>query len=208
MTPQGPQSSTNYGCDMAPSQIQTVLDHYGITSFQVQGDLGSLESWLGSGRDVILAVDGDRIWNDLPGGHEGNQANHAVVLTGIDLKTGMAYLNDPGTKGGKEEVVPISELMAAWQTSDYTAVVTEDQPTVHELTDTPTPPAATNIDGAVTTSTEPAPSIDSTARALASSGGPVILPALMHHELVRAEDDIEHRIHDVESAAKDIESNF
>jgi uncharacterized protein YvpB len=160
MIPDGrPESTSDYGYEMNMEQISATLDHYGVQNQVVQGgSLAMLEGYLRSGHEVILGVDGDRIWHDVPASEDPGRANHAVVLTGIDERTGYAYLNDPGSPDGRMEAVPIRELMSAWSTSGYCAVVTDAVPTNHEAA--PTGPGA------------------------------VILPVVLHQELITLEDHL------------------
>ncbi|MGO9752924.1 MAG: C39 family peptidase [Solirubrobacteraceae bacterium] len=180
MTSDGrPLSSSDLGYEMNANQIAAVLDHYGVHNEEVQGgSLQSLESYLADGHEVILGVDGDRIWHDLPAGQDAGQPNHALVVTGIDPHTGYAYLNDPGTTDGRMEAVPISTLMSAWSTSDYTAIVTDGTQGDH---------APAPVEPATHTSTQP------------GGSGYVILPATLPHEelvlkddLISVEESIEH----------------
>jgi uncharacterized protein YvpB len=154
-------SSTDLGYGMTPAQISEVLDHYGVPSqTETGGNLETLEGYLQSGHQVVLSVDAYQLWHDVPAGQDPDKPNHAVVLTGIDPHTGYAYINDPGTPDGREEAVPISELMSSWSTSDYSAVVTDaTAPAEHAPVDAPT-------------------------------GGYVILPAVLHHELIELKDEV------------------
>jgi hypothetical protein len=178
-------SPAEYGYDMNVEQISTTLDHFGVQNEVVQGgSLALLETYLQTGHEVILGVDGDRIWHDIPAYEDAGRANHAVVLTGIDPRTGYAYLNDPGSPDGRMEAVPIQELMSAWSTSGYTAVVTDHVPVSHE---TVTPPSHTT----------PTPTV----RVPGSDGGhsgAVILPAVLHHELVTLKQDVDRFVEQFE----------
>jgi hypothetical protein len=167
------QSASELGYGMTPGQISAVLDHYGVQSEEHSGgNLHTLEGYLAGGHQVVLSVDAYQLWHNVPADQDPDQANHAVVLTGIDPHTGYAYINDPGTPDGRDEAVPISELMSAWSTSDYTSVMTED-----------------------TAGPEHAPSDVHPAHP-----GYVILPVVLHHELVELKDEL---IADVEQLEHD-----
>lgn len=167
MTPDGqPNSETDLGYEMSGEQISEVLAHYGVANEDITGgNVETLEGLLASGHQIILGVDGDRIWHDIPASEDAGQANHALVLTGIDPETGWAYLNDPGSPDGREEAVPIEVLMSAWSTSDYSAIVTDG--TVQEA---PIPNEEVT--------TEP-------------SGGYAILPLVLDHELIQLREEVE-----------------
>ncbi len=208
MTSDGqPNSSSDLGYEMNAQQIAAVLDHYGVhNELTTGGNLQSLEGYLASGHEVILGVDGDRIWHDIPASQDAGHANHALVVTGIDPKTGWAYLNDPGTTDGREEAVPISTLMSAWSTSDYTAIVTDSsQPGMGPETDLPP-------------HTEPGTDVPHSAT---GNAGFAILPAMLHHDELVLRDDlisVEHSIeqdpaveqldHDVTSVVHSIEQEL
>lgn len=175
MIPDGqPVSAGNYGYLMSVQQISAVLAHYGVQNQVVQGGSeAQLEGWLASGHQVILAVDGERIWHDVPASQDPGQADHAVVLTGIDPKTGWAYLNDPGSPDGRMEAVPLSELMSAWSTSGDAAVVTDGTAGDHPAEVAPPHPHP----HAVVTDHP------------SHHGGAVILPVLLRHELLELVSD-------------------
>jgi len=114
-----------------------LLAHYGIHG--VSTDEGSaaktgaptgmeaLEQDLAHGRKVIVAVNSEVIWREpvedkTPDGEP--EANHSVVVTGVDTRTGIVHLNDSGSDQGRDEQVPIDIFVAAWKSSDDHMTVT------------------------------------------------------------------------------------
>jgi hypothetical protein len=55
-------------------------------------------------------------------------ADHALVLTGIDVANGTAVLSDPGSPTGNLETVPLETLLDAWADSGNAMVVTDTAP--------------------------------------------------------------------------------
>jgi hypothetical protein len=119
------EPSLHYG--MLPSQAADALNaiggQYGISAHLEQGNLGDLETSLKDGHEVMIELDDQRIWHQ-PGVADTNEANHFVVVTGIDPSTGTVFLNDPGNPDGKEESIPLKEFESAWSISDNAMIVT------------------------------------------------------------------------------------
>jgi Peptidase_C39 like family len=111
-----------------------LLAHYGVSAQYYSDEdasspsgLSVLEKALASGGKPIVAVDGQRIWDAIgdQGGPDPGDADHAVVVTGIDTETGMVYLNDSGAPHGAEEAVPLDVFLSAWATSGHSMVVAD-----------------------------------------------------------------------------------
>jgi Peptidase_C39 like family len=83
------------------------MAHYGIRTVADQTTTGALEQDLAQGRKVIVALNSEILWNQ-----RGNrsQEDHSVVVTGIDTKAGVVYLNDSGSNTGRGEQVRIAVL--------------------------------------------------------------------------------------------------
>lgn len=117
------------GPDGAPSMTvdgaAALLVDVGIDA-HVETDLTILDlaNFLEEGRPVMLAVDADEMWSDEPDWVD-EAANHAVVLTGIDPASGLAFISDPGSATGNQYSMPISELDRMWADSDRSAVVVD-----------------------------------------------------------------------------------
>lgn len=114
-----------------------LLAHYGIhavsTDKQSAGRTGAptglpaLERYLAAGRKAIVGVNSEVIWREpvqdkTPDGQP--EANHAVVVTGVDSGAGVVHLNDSGDEGGRDEQVPIDVFIRSWDSSDDQLTVT------------------------------------------------------------------------------------
>ena len=87
----------------------------------------ALEQDLAKGRKVIVGVNSELIWREpvedkTPDGQP--EANHAVVVTGVDTAAGVVHLNDSGSEDGRDEQVPIDIFARSWATSDNQMTVT------------------------------------------------------------------------------------
>jgi hypothetical protein len=111
--------------------------HYGIhavstdkgsaTKTGVPTGMKALEQNLANGRKVIVGVNAELIWREpvedkTPDGNP--EANHAVVVTGVDTGAGIVHLNDSGYEKGRDEQVPLDIFTRSWATSDDQMTVT------------------------------------------------------------------------------------
>lgn len=103
--------------------VGNILEYMGLQVERSCGNsLEDLEKCLASGREVIVGVDADELWN---GKNEewfwpGRDANHAVQVIGIDKtdpEEPMIILNDPGASNGRGAMVPADEFLDAWEDS-------------------------------------------------------------------------------------------
>jgi hypothetical protein len=114
-----------------------LLAHYGIHAVSTDRasaakagtleGLNALEQDLAKGRKVIVGVNSELIWREpvedkAPDGRP--EANHAVVVTGVDTAAGVVHLNDSGSEQGRDEQVPIDVFAQSWATSDDQMTVT------------------------------------------------------------------------------------
>jgi hypothetical protein len=121
------------GLGIAPQDLPKLLAHYGVkatlTDSTTQDQTGlatgrtALEQYLSQGHAVIAGVNAETIWG-APG--DTTQADHALVVTGIDTQAGVVHLNDSGIDTGRDEQVPIAVFERAWATSNDMMVVTAD----------------------------------------------------------------------------------
>ncbi len=105
-----------------------LLQSYGITADVEYGSLDTLRQYLDEGREIVLMVDADEIWYGDDDGPGDAGMDHAVVLTGIDDDTGVAYLNDPGQPDGPGFEVTLSTIDDAWADGGHQMVVADDRP--------------------------------------------------------------------------------
>lgn len=112
------------GGGMSAQDAATLLTDCGVPSHVEVGTLEDLRLMLDQGHGIVLAIDAHDVWHDQPDDPRGG-ANHAVMLTGIDDRTGVVYLDDPGTPGGREEAVPLADLERAWSDGGHRMVVTD-----------------------------------------------------------------------------------
>ena len=115
-----------------------LLAHYGIhavNSYQDDGPKGGaptpvdvLEQDLAEGRKVIVGVNAELIWGKPVKDKTSSgrpEANHAVVVTGIDTATGVVHLNDSGSTRGRDEQVAIDIFVRSWASSGDQMTVTD-----------------------------------------------------------------------------------
>ncbi|HUO40885.1 MAG TPA: hypothetical protein VMU34_24960 [Mycobacterium sp.] len=115
-----------------------LLAHYGIHAVStdkagaakkgVPTGMPALEQDLAKGRKVIVGVNSELLWREpvedkTPDGQP--EANHAVVVTGVDTAAGVVHLNDSGSEQGRNEQVPIDVFAQSWATSDDQMTVTD-----------------------------------------------------------------------------------
>jgi Peptidase_C39 like family len=106
--------------------LVVLLQKYGVQSQLTAGNtMGALEQDLASGRKVIAALNGETIWNYPAGQGNRTQADHAVVVTGVDTRTDIVHLNDSGTPNGRNEQIPMATFAQAWATGDDQLIVTQ-----------------------------------------------------------------------------------
>lgn len=104
------------------ADLPVLLWHYWIRAENIQTDTVALARKLAEHHKVIVILNAETIWN-RPG--KRNSANHFVVVTGIDSKTGVVHLNDSGISTGRDEQVPIATFERAWAPNYNSAIVTK-----------------------------------------------------------------------------------
>ena len=129
--PNTPADGTVVRKDQLPviRDVPALLAHYGVGSFLTDDAIAAgggpptgvtgLAEALGSGRKVIVSLNGETIWNK-PG--DRSVHDHDVVVTGFDPVAGVVHLNDSATPGPDSQV-GIDIFDAAWKTSDHSMVV-------------------------------------------------------------------------------------
>jgi Peptidase_C39 like family len=128
------------GFGMTAGQVEQLLELHGVPAEIETGDLGRLESHLAAGHGVILGVDASEA-----AGYEDAvaQADHVLVVTGIDYARDVAVVNDPGRPDGAGLEIPLTALADAWADSGNQMIVTEAAPAQTDDAD------ATSEDGGV-----------------------------------------------------------
>jgi hypothetical protein len=129
----------NSGQGTNPRDIPVLLAHYGIHAKIISADdaartggstdMNALEHYLAGGHKVIVGVNGELIWGRHVENTDKNGnpvADHAVVVTGVDVANGIVHLNDSGTNKGRDETVPIKLFERSWATSNDQMIVTEE----------------------------------------------------------------------------------
>jgi hypothetical protein len=80
----------------------------------------ALQQYLGDGRKVIAWVNSAVIWKTSD---QRTEADHYLVVTGLDTNKEIVHLNDPGADHADERV-GITTFTNAWQTGEESIVVT------------------------------------------------------------------------------------
>lgn len=109
----------------APEDLVVLLEKYGIQSDLTTGNtMEGLEQDLAGGHKVIAGLNAETIWNYPPGKGQRTNADHAVVVTGVDTRTDVVHLNDSGTPNGRDEQIPMATFTQAWATGNNLLIVT------------------------------------------------------------------------------------
>ena len=108
----------------APDDLVVLLKEFGIQSQLSTGNsLTAVEQELAGGHKVIAALNAETIWNEPTG--KRTEADHAVVVTGVDTSADVVHLNDSGIPTGRDEQVPLPTFTQAWATSSDLLIVTD-----------------------------------------------------------------------------------
>ena len=106
----------------SPGDMVDLLGQYGIASDLTTGNtMQTIEQDLAAGRKVIAGLNAETIWN-VPG--QRSQADHAVVVTGVDTRNDVVHLNDSGIPTGRNEQIPLATFEQAWATGGNLLIVT------------------------------------------------------------------------------------
>jgi len=129
------------GMGTNPDEIGNLMDVYNIPNHTVMG--GSIEqlAWeLDQGNGVIVGVNSAELWDegilntieqfflDAFGLDNVNPADHAVVITGIDVSDPnqpMVIMNDSGIAGGAAAKYPLEQFVDAWENSGFYYTATD-----------------------------------------------------------------------------------
>lgn len=123
-----------HGHGSVPDKEGLLLEDHGIgTHTKTHATVYDLAAELSQGHKVIVGVDADELWrpsfiNDL----FGEQANHALLVTGIDTSNPLdvcVIVTDPGT-GEVARSYPMSQFMDAWHDSSCLMIATDEAPQI------------------------------------------------------------------------------
>ena len=130
-------TNPNSGKGTNPADIPVLLAKYHIRAVIIDKTTAAkngiapgiegIEQELGAGHKVIVGVNAELIWHEpVENKDEGGnpEADHAVVVTGVDTAKGVVHLNDSGTPDGRDEQVPLALFLTAWATSDQQIIAT------------------------------------------------------------------------------------
>ena len=121
-----------------PEDLGKLLDLHGIPNhMNPHGSVADLTNELAQGHKVIVGVFADALWQQDPVptgireflGLDG--ANHAIVLTGLDMSNPdhpKVIVNDPGDPQGAGKAYPLNQFMEAWHGSENMYVSTDSAP--------------------------------------------------------------------------------
>jgi len=110
----------------SPEDLVVMLQKYGIQSQLTTGNtMDTVEQDLAAGRKVIAALNAETIWNYPAGQGNRTEADHAVVVTGVDTRNDIVHLNDSGTPNGRNEQIPMATFTQAWATGNDLLIVTQ-----------------------------------------------------------------------------------
>jgi hypothetical protein len=112
----GPMYTPPRGTDQKPAAVASALRHPIESGIVKDPALDSLERGLAQGSKMIVFVNAETIWNQ---GRNRTNADHFVVVTGIDTKAGVVHLNDSGTPKGRDERVSTATFESAWAAGQH-----------------------------------------------------------------------------------------
>lgn len=125
-TPSSDHQGSIYAFDGTSAQdMVALLEHYGVASDLTTGNtMTGLEQDLAAGHKAIAGLNAETIWNYPAGQGQRTQADHAVVVTGVDTANDVVHLNDSGTPTGRDEQIPMATFTQAWATGNNLLIVT------------------------------------------------------------------------------------
>ncbi|MCR5679150.1 MAG: C39 family peptidase [Prevotella sp.] len=117
-----------FGSD--PEQVGRLLNDHGIPTHVEHGaTVYDLINELAQGHKVIVGVDAEELWRPSPMNDIfGEQANHALIVTGIDTTDPNnieVVITDPGS-GDVAKRYPIEQFLDAWHDSSCLYVATDE----------------------------------------------------------------------------------
>lgn len=131
------------GGGTSSDDVGNLMELHGISMHDVQNaTISDLAHELKAGHGVIVGVNSSELWDDGPlaelkhwlceicglDNSTFNPADHAVVVTGIDVSDPSApqvIINDPGHPSGQGHAYPLDKFMDAWENSDFNYTATD-----------------------------------------------------------------------------------
>lgn len=107
--------------------IPTLLAQYNIGAEVSNGSMEALEQQLGDGHKVLVSVNAELIWHERvteKDKHGNPTHDHTLVVTGVDTSNNVVHLNDSGSRRGRDEQVPMTLFVQAWDASHRLMAVT------------------------------------------------------------------------------------
>lgn len=130
------------GFGTSPEVIGQMMDLHGIPNHTVMdASVADLANELAQGHGVIVGVDSDELWDQgllaelkqwisetfgIDFGDVG--ANHAIVVTGIDVSdpsNPMVIINDSGVPNGQGQPYPLEKFLQSWEDSGFYYTATD-----------------------------------------------------------------------------------
>ena len=108
--------------------IGNLLDLHGVgTSRYCDANMYDIANALAQGRRVIVGVDADELWGNVPldASDTDHTPNHALIVSGLDFEKGTVILTDTGT-GHIAKEYPMAHFDATWNDSGRLMVVTNE----------------------------------------------------------------------------------
>ncbi|MFC4605827.1 C39 family peptidase [Rhodococcus kronopolitis] len=110
---------------MTLTAVEALLEDQGVPCTRTDGSLDDLRDRLDAGYGVIAMVDSGEIWTPEEETGDADDADHVLVVAGIDDARGVVILSDPGVPYGNQLEVPIARFEDAWADSGHQMLVTE-----------------------------------------------------------------------------------
>jgi len=122
----------------SPEDMGRLLSLHDVAyHFNTHGSVENITNELAHGHKIIVGVYADELWQQNPLGTGLREllgldgANHAIVLTGLDMSdpaNPKVYVNDPGDPQGEGKAYPLNQFLEAWHGSGDMYVATDSAP--------------------------------------------------------------------------------
>ena len=122
----------------SPEDLGRLLSLHDVAyHINTHGSVEDITNELAHGHKIIVGVYADELWQQNPLGTGLREllgldgANHAIVLTGLDMSdpaNPKVYVNDPGDPQGEGKAYPLNQFLEAWHGSGDMYVATDSAP--------------------------------------------------------------------------------